>query len=799
MMRLFIDGREIPVDSTDKVALVFDSSDLADVASGRTADKVTLRVPSTPETDLLFGNGGDPLSAERFNSVRHRAELTEEGVAIFAGTALLGSVTRSSEGVFYSLCIKGDTALWARSAALRKLSDAQIDFETEFTPDNIVAGWSDRSPVKFFPVDREERDTAGSSTSIFPAQSVMTTDDYWPFVSVEALVRAIFADAGYDIESKFIKSLFFRSLYMSGSYSAPDAASRKRTMDFLAGRTSDASAKADMFGRVYLTAAVKSNSVGNIVDCTDNFVYDSDGRPQATGFFTTNSCFGIGEDGIAAFRPLREAVVGFEFSIAFKTDYTILSREELGGFNTVYLGSGVSIPFRLENRFTDNRDNPQPKYSYKLAVFDMDNDLYDYILTADLDGTTTTIHSPSARVTAITMPAAGRITNMKLLSKPKEAQVYRPAASDWALYWGYVEERGETEVEINVRTPAEHLSPSSVKRFDNLFIEGAEAGMSFTLLRRTTVRPIFTATAGYGSHLTFGDVAPSDIRQCELLSALAQMFDLRFATDEATKTVRIEPYADFYSGETVDWSDRIDLDSPIVVSDASQALHERITLGYAADDAAVARFNAENATRLGRWSFECGSQAALDGEQTLLNPLFSPTASRFGCRRDAPSAWIMQVRGADDESDDALTGNFSPRIVSYAGLQPLDNGERWGLPFAEGGYPLAAFRFDGNLRTPGFTLGFEDSAGLKGLNRYHARRLNDEAQGVTVTLSLRLLPHEAAALQQFCTGEASVGSLFRLDFEGGTAGALYTLLKVDGWNPSSPSVRCTFLKTERTI
>lgn len=798
MIELFIDGQPCPVECGSSIALNYDVAALADVQSGRQAEVVELTVPVTTATAPLFGNGDDPLTAERFNAAVHRAEVRVEGVVLFCGTARLAEALLRGAEARYRIEIKGDTALWARSAALRKIAAASVKFNGDLLPADICEGWSGTSPVKFFPVNRTTVEMASSSVSLLPAERVMTTDDYWPFISVEAMVRAIFADAGYTIESRFMQGQLFRSLYMSGGYAQGNTSEHKARMNFLAGRTGDASATADYYGRVNMSATLKLNSVGNIVDTAQGYITDSSGNRTATGFFANSDCFRIDEkSGVACFVPTGTVNVGFEYSIAFITDHVIASRTALKGFNRLYLGDDLYVPFTLVNNHTDQRESPMAGYAYKLMIFDY-REGCTYRLKATVDGVTKTVADTTSRMTAVTLPDGREVTYLTLLRAEKGSTVFNSHNDDWALYWGYVEERGRTEVELKVRTPAERLTPAAGKRFDKIFIEGAEAGMTFTLLKRTTLRPVFAGAAGYGSHLTFADVAAIDIRQSDLLAALGHMFNLQFCTDEPAKKVFIEPFDDFFDGRITDWSDRIDLGDTIVVSDPAFGMHETTTFGYGEDDAAVTRFNNANGSRLGRWSFTPDTQAALDGEQLRLNPLFSPTVSECDKYFEARSAQIMQVRDTEEASDDTLSGNFSPRIVRYAGLAPLAAGEVWNSPFSRPEYPLAAFHFAGDERNGGFTLCFEDRDRQQGLNRFHRRHLTEEGEGRVVTLSLHLHPHEVAALMQCRADAPSARSRFRLDIAGRSSGALYTLRTIKSYDPERATARCSFTKIRET-
>lgn len=785
-LTLKVDGTPCAVDCRQGISLSLGAVAAADIASARTGRRVRLRVESTAATDRLFGNAADPLTAEHFNDTLHRGEIAADGMVIFSGTVRLVGAERLGSARSYEIEMIDGGAGWAKAAAQRSIADAGVEFSAIFTPDEICRGWSDDSPVKFLPVHRDSYELENSSASMLPAEKIMMTDDYHPFISVGAVVRAIFADAGYDVESRFMESPLFGSLYMSGGYASGDASGKRRTMDFVAGRTSDASATADFFGRVYVAAAVGAHTVGNIVETADEFVEEPDGRLAASGFYSKNGCFGV-ENGEIVFRPVSAVTAGFEYSIAYVTDHEIESRRRLRGFDTLYLGNGLTVPYSIANRYTDHREAPLPRYGYKLTVFDADGSC-DYRLSYLADGVRTTIAETSERMTAVTMPAVSSLTDGRLERAPKGSSSFAACDEDWALYSGYVELRGQTELEIKVRTPPENLSPSSPKRFNQIYFEGARSGMTFKLLRRTTLRPLFSEAIGFGSAVKFADVAQTGMSQGDLLEALVQMFNLRFCTDERAKKVFVEPYDDLFGGGETDWTGKIDRDSPQRLTDPSLGVHEKITLGYRDGDGTVARFDARSGGRFGRWSFRPGSRATLEGEQVKLNRLFAPTLSVGGKYADAQSALVMQVLDRDEESGDEL-----PRIVRYVGLHPLPEGQMWGYPFMEQRYPLAAFHFAGDKHAEPFTLCFEDRDGAQGLNSFHCRQMEEESAGPELAVWLHLTPEDMAGLLAGDGKSPSVRSLYRLEIGGQSA--LWTLRAVEGYDPQKSLTLCRFLKT----
>jgi len=303
--------------------------------------------------------------------------------------------------------------------------------------------------------------------------------------------------------------------------------------------------------------------------------------------------------------------------------------------------------------------------------------------------------------------------------------------------------------------------------------------------------PCFSSAPGYGAALAFDDVARHEIRQAELLRALAHLFDLRFHTDEQLKRVYIEPACEFYDATTVwEWSGRILGDTPIAGADRALDVHDRRTWGYRDADGAVARFDAANDTRFGRWSHATASKAAKQGEEVSLNELFAPTLCEAGRYANAPSALILCVGDRDDATTDDATA-VTPRIVRWMGLHGLPAGERWGYPLGDERYPLAAFHFTGDAETEGFTLCFEDRDAQEGLHRFYDARIAAEEDRQQVTLRLRIAPDEYAALFRFA-GEAhpTIRSRFRFRFAGGSS--LFTLRAVEAYDPREGVAHCTF-------
>lgn len=780
-MELMIDNRPCDLGTAGCAVPGYDAARLSDPDASREGRALQIVVPRTAGNDRIFSDAADPHAAVRFNDSRHTASLTLEGAVLLGGSVrLLGC---ADDG--YRIEIRDGGAGWAENAARRMFNTLGVEWSGILAPTTIVESWTSDEPVKFFPILRDEYEQQNSSTDLLPAERLLSVDDYHPFLHLATLLEVLFDEAGYRVRSNFLQSDFFRSLYMSGAYASRDTTAVVNRMGFSARRLGPATAQADELGRVWANPKAVANTVGNIVDTATPGSVDVDGV-AIDGLYNNGNCFST-DNGKIVFTPPTEVNVGFEYYLKYTTEHRILSRTRLRGFDTIYLGPGSEFRFQLANRYEDLRGAITANFSYRAVVFDHEEGAR-YRLLYTLNGSPGSVWTTfAARSALVTTPASGTVAEPQL-------QIYSDGlwadyAGDWALYNGYIGETGQTTVEVRLRTVAETVSATDPKYFNLAYFEGAEEGMSLTLHKECSLRPRFLSGPGFGSNISFGDVARHSIRQIELLEALIHLFDLRIFSEEATRTVWIEPADDFFgAGPEADWSDRTDFSQPVEVLECVTQTHETRTWCYRESDGPVARLDAESGSEFGAWSFSTDSYAALQGEQTLRNLLFRPTLNASGRYLNAPAAQIPQVGDRDNAEEDGT--NFTPRIVRFAGMHPLPEGQRWGYPSEEAAYPLVAFHFAGDDSESPFTLCFEDRDGAQGLHRFHDREALRSATRQQIALSLRIAPHEFEALFTPGAGGPDIRSVFRIDTGCGTVRA--TLDKIGEYDPRKGSVQCRF-------
>lgn len=245
-MELKIDGQICDLKAGSIAVPGYDAARLADPEACREGRSLKIPIPATPRNDALVGFACDPHAAGGFNDALHTAELSAEGSALIGGTVRL--LAASGEG--YTLEIRDGGAGWAENAARRMFSRLGVAWDNVVTPTAIVESWTDDSPVKFFPIHRDEYRRQNSSSDLLPAERLLSVEDYHPFLHVATLVGQIFREADYEVKSRFFESAFFQSLYMSGAYSSRDTTAAAGRMGFSARRLAPATAAANELGQI---------------------------------------------------------------------------------------------------------------------------------------------------------------------------------------------------------------------------------------------------------------------------------------------------------------------------------------------------------------------------------------------------------------------------------------------------------------------------------------------------------------------------------------------------------------------
>ena len=782
MIAVFIDDKPCDIEALPIIPIGFDAANLTKAEGARTGRSIELTLPATSQNNVLFGAANDLYATKRFNLDHHTARIEKDGVVIFSGTAhLLGASAKGGACDHYAVRIEEGGAEWIDGVARGALSDLDIPFSAHLNLATISSLWEGEQSVRFLPIYRGEYNLRYGSSDM-PTERIMLTDDYHPFISVADMVRAMLAESGYTLRSRFLDSELGRSLYVSGDYARTANDVAKAKCDFLARRAANGEATADHMGRVYASNAFAAHSVGAIVDTANPNVVDSEGNLK-NDTFCMNGSFSMTETGEMCFSPKISVRAGFLLHLEYTSECKILSRERLQGFDTVEGLYGERVEATLANTYKDYRQAPNANWEYRCIVFDHTEGRKYKLLAVFEDGTSSLLKEWSARTVKVVTPSK-KIASLKLNYYDEANGKWFSYMDDWALYNGYVNEKSEVDVVMDFRIAPQQVAAGESLVLDKFWFGGAEEGMKLTISTATSLRPYFTSVPGYNTRLEFKDIAPRNISQAELLTAIGEMFNLVFYSDRVRKELIIEPLEEFYAdAPIVNWSDRIDQFGEVVVLDVGVDLPQDFILAYRDTDSATQRFNSENDTTLGEWSFRNPLYGTKLSTQRVGNSLFTTTLNTDGIIASAPSALVMQVGDVGSELDE-VDAPISPRIVCYKGMRPLPEGESWGTDKRATTYPYAAF-LDEEIN-----LCYEERNGMEGLSRHFLPMLLRRRDSQQVALDLCLTTAEIATLFTADGTNPSLRSRFRLNINGESS--LFRLARVERWSSESNVVRCLF-------
>lgn len=769
-----VDGVACSLRSENVTLPSYSARKLRNVQAWRDGQQVDVEVVATRDSVRLFGHAEDMHRSTDFNREHHRGEIEVDGVVLFAGDAILVGVVRDDDVMYYKVRLRTHGENWAHNAAKTRLRDSDVDVVVENVLNDVEATWSDDRVVRMLPLVRDSYPEAEES-GVYDAHKVWMVQDYYPFISVRAILNSIASKSGYSIKSSFIESELFDKLMISGAYRAVNTALLQQQMGFKALRSTTTTATAASSGRVDFWEPRITSNVGAVVDVVDPTAVDENGVLMSDAY-SNGGCFTF-VDGRPVFRPKREVRVAFDVHLRYATEYVIASSKSLRGFTKFHLANGCDVDVELHNPFRDVRSEVSDAVSYRLFIFG-----YNAADSYRLVGGSAVV----GRVSTVTFQK-GYSGPTKLMVKHADGAYYIEYKGDWALYEGYVEECGVRDVEVTIRTPYEVVTPSAPKRFNDMYVGGAVEGQKFTLYAGCSVTPIFGGSAGYGETLSFGDVANHDIAQVELMEALAHLFNLRFYSHQPSKTLYIEPYDTFFGDRVVDWRWR-QLGGDGMLMESVVDSFECTKLGYQHGDRVSASVVSESGGTLGTWDYHVESNAAKFSTDSRLNPLFQPTASLTNIVGVAPSAEVLVVGDRDEVNVD---GYVAPRIALYHGLQPLPEGEFWPSLNDGSHYPLVAF----HSKVVGQTLCFEDRDGCEGLHRYYDTELDELSQRQVFECDILIHPHELKTFFNPNSTGATLRSHFRLRANGQES--LFRLEAMSSYDMERHVARCSFMRLMR--
>jgi len=207
-----------------------------------------------------------------------------------------------------------------------------------------------------------------------------------------------------------------------------------------------------------------------------------------------------------------------------------------------------------------------------------------------------------------------------------------------------------------------------------------------------------------GGSIDLASLLPCDTLQLDWVNGLTGMFNLMWASDEVSKTIKVEPRDMFFDSvsNAIDWTDKLDNAQPQTNEYIYDALKRNLCFTYENDstDGFVEERNRRRGQNceLGSHSLNLG-ELFTNEEQRIGSDFYSPSYMFYDKTiSDNPSAYkqpFVPVIHSEystvwnASSNAALpekTNDYNPRILTWFGLQPLNQADgidaantwRWG-------------------------------------------------------------------------------------------------------------------------
>ena len=829
MIELFLDNIQLEVPENIGIGLSLGIADYTDPVTASGTYTQTLEIPRTPHNERVFNFSGEILSAEQFNNAEHTARVLQDGCELVGGKAFLDGATLQS----YRLQIVGGEIDWVANIRDKKLSELEGDVIGTFRPsewDEYDGEFPESFPALSFVLldhgcwwqETEEDNTR---------RSWVTYNDLIPIVKLHTLLSQIFR--GYDIEVSDKLRRMLHITYCSMQWRAEEKAS-VYAEDYDFELTSNL-LNADSEGEL-------SVNVGSYMPLFDTIVEDKSGRLVDGGSFIE---FTPDQDLVASLElktkyqttisthPTEiyddgnywDDVEQYTHTFAdqlyqvgedwpfvqydLKDSLEWASREELST-NSNYKPMALQISDEIPAEPTEllNPDNmplcyievnnPDDYQSigyvcyYQGAghgVFKMYRPTMVQVSKAQIVRTNLYKHD-GLNIDGYSLfvcPALrGKDGKLYIFSKPNKNYFKGDLEAENIKVWGLSTDQRLT-FDVALKMPTRRYQSGTTYNVSYLRFKCSAYDEDITVYG--TAEGSLKTKFDYGVPIR-EDVKISDIggdaTADNILRSIMQMYNLLIYTNPYTKKVHLYSFDEFWGGDVVDWSGRIDSDSEISVAHLADSIGKEVLLSYADGSPRIDHYNERNT--LPYFAYKTTLPTKMTNEaKEVQNALFSP-------------AFMVKVADA-----------FGSGSGSIPALAPKDS-ENTVLDFNLADVPMTAMLIDtqstpptlplnravfgdmGNIQPPivatmDFTLSFADKEGAIGMHQFYDRQIGLWRKGKRLTCYCQIEAWEIEALR---TNDDNLNfrSLFKLNINGEY---IYARLESVEYEPTNTTNKCTFI------
>ena len=139
MLRLYIDNQPADIGQDTVVEVSLSMASQVAMEWGRITYAKDITIPLTPRNQRFMGDAHHPLTAQRFNNVRHTVRVECDGSVVAEGDLFLTASQMGAEG-YYKFDIVGSERGWV-AASQAPLADLGILYDKPLSAQTIRESW----------------------------------------------------------------------------------------------------------------------------------------------------------------------------------------------------------------------------------------------------------------------------------------------------------------------------------------------------------------------------------------------------------------------------------------------------------------------------------------------------------------------------------------------------------------------------------------------------------------------------------------------------------------------------------
>jgi len=573
------------------LSLSFQNFDVRDFNSRSGSFSKTFTVPATKNNNILFNQIYKDGNVDRRN-VRKDLPSTiyADNIPIIQGVLRLSKITKDIDVLEYECTFLGDNMDWASKIKNLDLNELKFSKNTytsyppisegNYTFSNIIPLAGNAADYTNFSsnTDRLHYPLMSFGEGISSRQQV-TEGDFAPAFYLKNIWDKIFQAQGYTVDSEFCNSDYFKSLIVPFDFE-----SKSKQKNFKYGRikrTQGYSQLASLFKSGPLSVEV--DSIGNMETIRKT------GKIGGTSVYAGQLAKFVfsGTDIIDDGETNTPAISDGNIVQGTSNKYTTLVKNE-GGSHT--------IRWDITARFFDNSGTQSGSFMARGQVW------------RALDDDSSDIYAAEAKTD----------NELNGYKKIWQKRYNRDVGATYDLDLNWNDEFTDSS-----SGSAKYIFCIEVERFSD------DSGSTTTFGYKSGTFEISGSNEiSIGDSLNDIEYFIPDGKQSDFVSGVAQMFNLQFSTDAASKVVKIEPYDYFYKGidNAYDWTDKIDYSKNI----NDEFLHDiksELIFKYKnpSGDGMLERYNKKTATDWGAYREVDDINIFSDGSYVVENKYFSAT------------------------------------------------------------------------------------------------------------------------------------------------------------------------------